>query len=140
MIFTLGARFGGPQFPWSEFQMTEDEARTKWCPFARAAEPQRFGDNGPMAPVAAVNRGSDALRDPSWSPNVLCIASACMAWRFNPAEIEQRWVREGVDPDPSREDGWQISTATKGPGFTTRLWWRPVKSPAGYCGLAGVQK
>lgn len=46
--------------------MNEDEAKTKWCPFAR---------NQP-----AINRGGmDFLHD--CDPR--CIGSECMAWRWN---------------------------------------------------------
>lgn len=60
--------------------MTEDEAKTKWCPFSRV------GDDT----LTANNRPSSASYD--------CIASACMAWRwtispqnaanYHPAQIE----------------------------------------------------
>lgn len=44
--------------------MTEDEAKTRWCPFANCA-----GDRG--------NRDADGFR-----PKGKCIGSACMAWRW----------------------------------------------------------
>jgi hypothetical protein len=55
--------------------MTEEEAKTKWCPFARVIE------NGSAS--GAHNRvqlpqGTDT-RAPVAS---FCIASACMAWRL----------------------------------------------------------
>lgn len=90
--------------------MTEQEAKTKWCPFARVAEPQRFGSQSEMAPVAAVNRGSDALSNHSWQPNAMCIGSACMAWR-RVYEQDKSAVAYGYE------------TA--------------VAEPRGYCGLAG---
>jgi hypothetical protein len=49
--------------------MTEEEAKTKWCPFARVLD-------GSAAAVAAVNRDADDSED--WPT---CIGSACMAWR-----------------------------------------------------------
>lgn len=76
---------------------TEEEAKTKWCPLARAAEPQRYGSGDPMCPVAAVNRGSDALSDPSYTPNALCLASGCAAWRWQMEAIhgdDAGFVRE----------------------------------------------
>ena len=51
--------------------LTEDEARAKWCPFARLPH--------------GLNRvGSASLDDgPLISAAVCCIASVCMAWRWN---------------------------------------------------------
>lgn len=50
--------------------MTEDEAKTKWCPFVRHAN----GSNG-----AGVNRINwDRTYD-----YANCIGSACMAWRWD---------------------------------------------------------
>lgn len=63
--------------------ITEDEAKKKWCPLTRVAEPQRFGSQDSMCPVAGVNRGSDAMKETVWQPNALCIGSACMAWRWH---------------------------------------------------------
>lgn len=53
--------------------MTEDEAKRKWCPFARV--PMSYLDN---SPAPAVNR---AYSGNSADAGSLCIASACMAWR-----------------------------------------------------------
>lgn len=56
--------------------LTEDEAKTKWCPFARY---QGFRDGG-------VNRWKQSA--PADEPHALnpipcrCIASDCMAWRW----------------------------------------------------------
>jgi hypothetical protein len=47
--------------------MTEDEAKTKWCPFARAQSMN----------VAVSRDGFGAAYD-----TCLCIGSACMAWRW----------------------------------------------------------
>jgi hypothetical protein len=53
--------------------MTEDEARTRWCPFARAADGDfRF----------ARNRITDKSGrfDGAMPADCLCLASDCMAW------------------------------------------------------------
>lgn len=50
--------------------MTEDEAKTKWCPFSRMAE-----DMG-ASKAASANRAIVGL-----DRHTLCIGSACMAWR-----------------------------------------------------------
>jgi len=67
--------------------MIEEEAKTKWCPFARILA----GTAGTPALAASYNRSSE-LEEPR------CIASACMAWR---------WIktpgRDGYpDPSPTR--------------------------------------
>lgn len=53
--------------------MTEDEAKTKWCP---KANPQI---GGPECPGNG-NRFEDALGSQAYM-DTRCIASACMAWR-----------------------------------------------------------
>ena len=49
---------------------SEQEAKTKWCPFSTVAAP--FGK-------FAVNRDN---YDGSTSPGTWCIGSRCMAWRW----------------------------------------------------------
>lgn len=51
--------------------MTEDEAKTKWCPFARVSWNNK----------SSINRvsGGDVVGLPITS---MCVASACMAWRW----------------------------------------------------------
>lgn len=62
--------------------MTEDEARTKWCPMGR------FSGGG---------QGQSAVnRDNKDRPITACIASDCMMWRWtqrmaNEAEYEQQF-------------------------------------------------
>lgn len=54
--------------------MTEDEAKTKWCPFARV------WDGAPPG-AAAVNRKNSTPRSKP-DADCLCIASGCAAWRW----------------------------------------------------------
>lgn len=54
--------------------MTEDEAKTKWCPFVRAASPDG---------AAAWNRSSFITYEHEARQATRCIASACMAWRWS---------------------------------------------------------
>ena len=65
--------------------LTEQEARTKWCPMARVA---RFGiekselGNTVEAIVGSCNR--DALgKSPNPIGSCRCIASDCMMWRWD---------------------------------------------------------
>jgi hypothetical protein len=50
--------------------MQEDEARTKWCPYARTSQADSSG-----------NRRHGGHGDPD--PDCKCIASRCMAWRWS---------------------------------------------------------
>jgi hypothetical protein len=57
--------------------VTEDEARGKWCPFARRASTRSDYDSVVRA-MASINRiGEDGRPD----PECRCVASDCMAWR-----------------------------------------------------------
>lgn len=60
--------------------MTEDDARKKWCPFARVGD----WNEGDKAGVS-LNR----YRDPDTEiPDfALCIASACMAWHTEVIDV-----------------------------------------------------
>lgn len=57
--------------------MTEDEAKTKWCPFVRLTASQGEWHTNREGPKSHLSQEGHAC----------CIASACMAWR---------WVREEV--------------------------------------------
>lgn len=55
--------------------LTEEEAKTKWCPEVRTIGVELFGHERVMA---AVNRAEDYQN----RHDCRCIASACMAWRW----------------------------------------------------------
>ncbi len=57
--------------------MTEDEARTKWCPFART--------KSDYIAAGSYNRETDG----SVSRKAMCVGSNCMAWE------SLGWTREG---------------------------------------------
>lgn len=57
--------------------MTEDEARSKWCPKARVSE--RSYDTG--EPLPAHNRWENENGGARIPTSCYCIASKCMAWR-----------------------------------------------------------
>lgn len=60
--------------------MTEDEAKTKWCPFVRYGE-------------KASNRGVPAENE----SYVRCIGSACMAWKTT--GYDQWYLGKKMPPD-----------------------------------------
>jgi hypothetical protein len=94
--------------------VTEEEAKTKWCPMARAVMPTTGG--------AASSYGVAAK----------CIGSACMAWRT-------RWERleTAAENPPSEGTGWVKDGLSYGAGgaVTHRQRW---KRADGFCGLAGA--
>lgn len=106
--------------------LTEDEAKTKWCPFSRMAFQYREGCNDAMI---------TCNRDELGGPVGPCIASACMAWRWGDGRevgTNQKCERCGgsgvVVVDAGGEDcsgcvsGYQVDIV-----------------PTGYCGLAGKE-
>lgn len=103
----------------------EDEAKTKWCPFARVVA---VTDE---LPYMAGNRVKNHLQWPvetTLNPETArCIGSACMAWR--PIMTCETVIGER-DKKPEG-DGWEWDT------FSDDRWERPVTTGKGYCGLAG---
>lgn len=73
--------------------MTEEEAKTKWCPQARTG--QRWMATSMEVEdlnVVAVNRSNGA------EEHCLCIASACMAWRATDNECSPSAPGEPMPP------------------------------------------
>lgn len=103
--------------------MTEDDARTKWCPFARVIAP--ITAPGMDMSWATGNRVSipDALGtvssgEPMSPPAAACIGSACMAWRG----------RETADFKGRADIAFRLN------GVTMKPLPRDIE---GFCGLAG---
>lgn len=89
--------------------MTEEEARQKWCPFARCGD------------TAGCNRnGSEFELKP------YCIASDCMAWRWWDTLSDDG---TGVHMVPTAH---RPRHPLNDPNFP-----RPLEERWGYCGLAG---
>ena len=55
--------------------MTEDEAKTKWCPFVRYAIVSKY------VVSSGANRLGDDVGYHENASQCRCIGSACMAWR-----------------------------------------------------------
>lgn len=70
--------------------MTEDEAKTKWCPWARV----------PLLMVhsLAANRDIPVNGNPHIPTAALCIASGCMAWRATDPEYAPQPPDDPNDP------------------------------------------
>lgn len=103
--------------------MTEDEAETKWCPFARVASPildttRTWNGSNPKIGAETVNRGR---RQDEWP---LCIASTCMAWRWTGKNVPNTITAIAAH---MRENAVGPLDATGATGI-----------PTGYCGLAGA--
>ena len=102
--------------------LTEEEAKTKWCPHVRQAAPVDSEASG----TAGNKYGKKQLE------GAICMASACMAWRWfdclaSDVAGNQTW-RGGrfnsPDAPGERHPG--------GPGAGSKLHVR-----RGYCGLSG---
>lgn len=121
--------------------MTEDEARTKWCPFARVAMDYH---EGPNRFIVGFNR--DMLGPESYDPDdqnfsyepTRCIGSACMAWRWLPLMADEAFknaiIKAVVDIDDKSENK---TRATRHVMTHRAEYGLPEKPFAGYCGLAG---
>lgn len=100
--------------------MTEDEAKTKWCPFARY--PAVVADPG-----ANVGYPNPAVAS---NANSRCIGSACMAWCEVDAMDERVLAEDDAMPADS---GWRKTDRRSG---TRIVWERRRNEVHGYCGLA----
>lgn len=104
--------------------MTEDEAKTKWCPAFRGND---HGINRPFEIDAA--------------PPGYCLGSACMAWRSTGAERGPILERFRAEPGSTRPKGddWGYVAADPNSASKGGDWVRygPSTVTHGYCGLAG---
>ena len=113
--------------------MTEDEAKTKWCPLARVI-PVRISKNGTSIYEPGYN--SFNRFEKSVPMTASCIGSACMAWRALPRgrgkELERRPASaEDKNPGP---DWYHVPV----PGQLYGDWvLYGLGEPRGYCGAFG---
>jgi len=85
----------------------EEEAKTKWCPFARLGS--STSGLGGMNRFIRPQRSED-------EQEVRCIGSACMAWRWHPkgTDPDMIAVRQYPDvPEPDEPDGGYCGLAGK---------------------------
>src|ERR1700761_4286309 len=93
--------------------MTEEEAVTKWCPFVRAATNT---GNTSWSWLADAGYEPESVRNAARSSN-RCIATDCMAWRW-----DEPWTSQ-------TEEG-------QGGDVVIRLKRKPGEPRLGFCGLA----
>lgn len=98
--------------------MTEDEAKTKWCPHVAAAIATKADVKFAGNRTVNAENGGGIVAAPA---HALCIASACMAWRW-------RVTRPQIGG--SYPVGGGQPTIIYGPPETSKT--------EGYCGLAGA--
>ncbi len=109
---------------------TEDEAKTKWCPFVRTGLTAGMAVN---RHVADAPKARDGVYD-----ETRCIGSQCMAWRKSSDATEARYEHFSGSKPPGT---WELVGAAKGDPGTEDHEWRRIVKPAepayGYCGVAG---
>lgn len=98
--------------------LTENEAKQRWCPFARTLDFVQMGADEQLA-AASINRiqrwpSGDTDESPGFLGRHRCIASECMAWRAH----ETQAFKERADAEYARSG-------------------KRLAAP-GYCGLAGT--
>lgn len=100
---------------------TEDEAKGKWCPFARAVVAVSETTQGLPPQYKAMASGNRFLNG-TISP---CIGSGCMAWRWG-----QKRNPDWKPPAMYGMGGFPSHPADEAPAYVT-------DHERGYCGLAG---
>jgi hypothetical protein len=95
--------------------MTEEEAKTKWCPFARVS----------MAWQSSIGSANRGLTEDE-KPLANCIGSACMAWRW------EGFLRQGSDRKPYLAVTEREAYEARSDVYDNRNVAR-----VGFCGLAG---
>jgi hypothetical protein len=102
--------------------MTEEEAKSKWCPFVRFA--MHEGDG-----TGAANRADIDM--PHWNR---CCASDCMAWRWSEPKRTAAFL-EAVQKHMQGQDKPNFNTATQAVYAEIGGQFARVE---GHCGLAGA--
>ena len=111
--------------------MTEDDAKTKWCPFARVVVGE-IKTGGYQQPLGLPSHNRVALGQATVSPPAaLCIGSACMAWRWDAVECEPPFGSGGISTAELLRLRPDL-TPYHNPADTKRLF----AVPSGRCGLA----
>lgn len=67
--------------------LSQEEARTKWCPMARVAMPVNQTANRVATSLLKISDERDHAYFSEQVENCKCIASECMMWRWDAHEI-----------------------------------------------------
>lgn len=115
--------------------VTVEEAKTRWCPFART------GINGSSGAVA-VNRSVEPVDRRTDGPysvydETRCIGTACLAWRWGAPESE---VIETPTDKPPAGEGWKKSSKLMPQHGGEAVWERRRPNRRGFCGLSGPSR
>lgn len=103
--------------------MTEDEAKTKWCPFARSLVVMREkGTETILSSVTANRWTGNVAHTPSPETQPRCLGSDCMAWRW---EVNHDGTFNMMLSGPTLEVEERV------PNFVQ-------SATEGFCGLAGA--
>lgn len=105
--------------------MTEEQAKTKWCPQARVT-----GLDGPSGNRHVLH--ADGLNGAD-----RCIASACMAWRQREPITREVQTDLGQLPPGWHENEASWSQIPRLRGDEGLRWRQVISTATGYCGLAG---
>ena len=109
--------------------LTEDEAKTKWCPFAR--ESYSADHKGGVA-TATANRFT-GLNDYS-----RCIASQCMAWRWHTkAFFSVSWPGGTDGAYMGKQHVKSFGSVDLDNDYSLTAYAPPGEQAVGFCGLAG---
>lgn len=105
--------------------VTEEEAKTKWCSFARTTDPSES---------AAVNRMAGGRPD----PEARCLGSGCMAWRWAAGEAEESLI----SAIKRYRDETRATLVDAKDYVETHPEYRRSAAPPekGFCGLAGAPR
>jgi hypothetical protein len=94
--------------------VTEDEAKTKWCPFARP---------GAVLPSDCGEVRGNRMMNGAIDSGALCLGSACMAWRRAEGDLQRLELEARVKNPDAVYFVQRAMLDTDG---------------GGYCGLAGA--
>lgn len=110
--------------------MTEEEAKTKWCPFARfVIDAQTVFPTGNRFD----GQGGTSRTAVEASEQCHCIGSACMAWRWLPSGGNRDKI-EAIRAHREKH-GSDLRTAKE----AVEASWSDPKTQ-GFCGLAGAPR